>query len=371
MHALLFDAAVAGLILFSSLRSLFKYVPSPLIASFAFGIFVFIGLRFVRKVSFPQKLQQLLLALGTLTVLVLTLFIYPIADRRKEAGLGSTSDDAMIESFQNFVNTGKMYDHKLYDGAPVSPGPAWILMNAPFESFKRYPFLTFTYLLSALLMIILLLKQTTLALQFLTILLSSLLFWELTVTGHDLVAVGLMIFALSLGFFYLKAPTLWVDCGLWVLLGCLATSRIVFIFLPFLFAAFLWKTNFRRAVLTFAFPTLLALAFHAYFYTQSEFYQPLHLLGRGRDNVGFPLMACGALLAFIFFIYAQRRYAPDWRQVGIWFSGCLAIPFFFISVGELQKVDFVLRSWEGANYLMPFLPCMLFYLLSTDKRLRA
>jgi len=200
--------------------------------------------------------------IGIITVfIILTFFIYPVADARKAIGKGSTGDDAIIEPVKQLLSSGKLYDVKLYDGAPVSPGPGWILLNAPFVVFNCYYLFTPMYLLASIFLI--------------------------------------------------------------------------------------------------SFATTICL--HFIFYSTSDYYQPLHLLNRGKNNIGVFIIVLGILISLTISLIAAFKVQKSFESFSTWFFILMAVPLSLIAFGKLLNVNNNFAGWEGANYIAPVIPLFLFY----------
>jgi len=354
---------------FPSLRAIFKYVPHPAVAALGYGLpCILVYLLIVYRGASFKPLAAILnwrfLSYGLVVLFAIAAYaIYPIADARKQFGKGSTGDDAIIEPARTLMHDAKLYNVILYDGVPISPGPGWILINSPFALLKIYWLLTPFYAALAVWVFRLLRggrRETNLALLLLC---SSLIFWELLVTGHDLIAIGFS-FVIFVSLTHRLAQTssggypflLCVAAAL----GVFATSRIVFIGAPFLLAAFLWKFNRRKATILLAVSVSIAAALHGYFYAINDVYQPFHLFERGQSNVGglLTLFGLAATAAAVWAVFRSlENTIESWT---ISFFICLAIPLATIALGELRSTGFQWALWEGANYLVPATPLLLF-----------
>ena len=156
-----------------------------------------------------------------------------------------------------------------------------------------------------------------------------------------------------------------------VVCGLVTTSRIVLLPLPLLLAAFLWKRSRPAAMIIASVGLTTAVGLHLVFYVVSDHYPPLHLLGRGQTNVGHQLIMIGAVASFVFGIVALKMYKPTFESMFFWYGLCLLLPFFVISLGEFQSVGRNFARWEGANYLLPALPSVVFsWCMAVSRRKR-
>lgn len=353
-----------------ALRPLFKYAPLPGLLAGLWGAALLAGLWAWRTYGRGHpRLMPLLnrwlssyLLIGGMTLAVGG--IYPIADARKLLGKGSTADDAMIEPARALLATGQLYDVSLYDGAPISPGPGWILLHAPLVWLGLYWLITPLHLL----LLLGVLRQGLGAppapmTAFVGLLGSSLLTWDLLVTGHDLIALSLALLSLTL--LAHRTATEATLARRWLLplallMGVVATARVVFLCHPLLMGAFLWRSGQRRPALWLTGLALaVALGLHAWGYLSHDLYQPLHLFGRGERNVGTWLIGLGgiATLAVGGWVWWSLRPTRDHWLRGL--SYCLLVPLATIALGEWLAVGGDFARWEGANYLLPPLVALL------------
>lgn len=366
-----FPALFLLFFLIASLRGIFKYLPNPEWVAIAFvgvGLAAFCCLlalnvvrdTFVRLASWP-----IVSYLAIVLWAVVSYVIYPIADARKLIGKGSTADDAVIVSAQSFLQGNGMYAGVLYDGAPISPGPGWVLLNLPIASHALFWLITPLYALIALLVW----RKANLPAAgvgiSLLLLSGSLLFWDLLVTGHDIPAMGFMLVILTV------MANQYLNCrqvrwqyfmALGLLCGFFATSRVVFFGMPILLGGFIWKWN-KTAGLVFALTGMLVTSgLHLAFLLTSDVYQPLHLFQRGESQMGVGLMVLGLLAAAL--IYGLAYWGLT-RSVTSWLASLgfvIGVPLAFVAFGELRAGNWELSLWEGANYLFPAAPLLSFWI---------
>ena len=364
------------MLLGGSLRAVFKYLPAPTFVSlgmFCGGWWGYALLISRAKNSSLSRLflfrkPRLLCACLILAIAAASYVIYPLADARRNLGAGSTADDAIIQASQTFCSSGSMYSATLPGGIPISPGPGWVLLNLPLANSQWYWLISPGYIVLALLVFSKLSASARQSAFVLCLLSSSLLFWELLTTGSDLVAVGFALAALTVATWKLSqnpTPGLAGPIAVGVLAGMVATSRVVFAAFPLLLALFAWKSSRKASLLVAGLGVLTVAGLHAYFFCSSDNYQPFHLFGRGRSNVGYDFIALGLVAEVLAVTYAYRhtnRRGAEWL-CGVWL--CLFVPLFLISIGELRAVSWNFARWEGANYLFPCIPAYLFYVATT------
>lgn len=292
-------------------------------------------------------------------------FIYPLVDARKfQPGKGSAGDDALILSANTLKTTGKLYDVTVDEDTPISPGPGWVIMNSPFVLLNLYFLFTVFYIFIVCITLSYTFNKTTADL-FLLLCSTSMVFWELIFNGHDIFPLSAMLFVCSLlTFRYLtKSNNIMVIAAIALLTGVISTSRIIFIFFPFLLSLFLWKFNKKNSVLLFFIATVVNVSLHLHYYSVNTVYQPLHLFNKALTNIDFPLIISGLTGFFIMLFFQYKNLTENiqsWNK-NIFIS--FLIIFFPISVGDLIKNDFNFHSWEGANYIIPVIPFFFLYII--------
>jgi hypothetical protein len=196
---------------------------------------------------------------------------------------------------------------------------------------------------------------------------SSLIFWELMVTGHDIVAIGCIIITILLliekfSHRINRKQSLLFVTGISFLIGAVATSRVIFIILPPLIGALVWKRDRYLAGAVVIVGLLIATLLHFLFYTTNEPYQPFHLFERAEVNLQIPLIVIGGIVSALGALFVIVKVRSDFSSWLFWFAFSFSIPLIFISFGELKKVEYNFAKWEGANYLFPVVPSILVYI---------
>lgn len=358
-----------------SLRAIFKYLPHPFLAAFVLGFIMFAIYSAMFSKKIPAKWLKLLdsyivTALLLALCLVATYLIYPVADALKFKGLGSTADDGLIEPIKQLLAGGALYSARLYDGAPISAGPGWLLFNMPFTATGLYYLLTPVYLGIMIVMIARMYGQKIQANLFLIALYTSLSFWELTVTGHDMVALACNFIILAiLADRYSHSPRAAILIGL--LSGLVATSRIVFLVLPPFLGFLVTRRNKQGGIIIGILGLLTAVTLHAGFYLSSnEWYQPLHLFSRADRNMGAGFIGVGLIASTIFGIAAIKYARNTFESLVSWLGLNMAVPLAFISLAELNSSGWNFARWEGANYLFLAAPMIVYATFLSSPRTR-
>lgn len=308
--------------------------------------------------SFPYWFYSLLL------LTISNYFIYPIIDARKiKVNSGSTGDDAIILAAKSFTNSGKIYDLYINNHTPISPGPAWIIMNIPFT----LPHLYFLFSPFYLFLTLYLLKKyygNIISNLFFIFIFSSLVTVELFFNGHDILplSLGFLICCIMIFEILKKNINLKYIIIISLFLGIVSTSRIIFFFVPYLFYFLLKYFHKKNSIIFLLTSSLTFWGFNFYYYSINYFYQPLHLINKAEKLISFPIIIIGILI-FIFINYLiinkfQKKTIKNWLIIII---SIFSIPLIPVSIGDLMNQNFNFRTWEGANYFMPII--VLFALL--------
>jgi hypothetical protein len=360
---------LALLIQISSLHNYFiaSRIHYPALTVFLIGIVLLIAFYayfhnpFVKKLSYRILNSSALLAILLVAIWIIGFIIYPIKEGLNRNGSG---DDAMQQPILAMLKGQWPYDIKIFDGAPISPGLGWLLINAPFTIFSAASLFNPLYLgLMSMLFIIFRRRRDTATAVLLSIM-ACFSCIEQIYSYQDLLAIGcgfMIVFLLG----EYTAYNLLAALGIGILSGFLATSRVVFVFVPGLLALLWYKRQKGPAVLIGITGTIVAVGIHLIGYVFSDFYQPLHLIQRGLRIP--PVLIGGGILAIGLAAILILRLPKDSFQSRLaWFAAVLMISLLFVLFGELIEVDFNLRYWEAAHYLLPALPVALYAILGTQ-----
>jgi hypothetical protein len=368
-HAL---TARAGVLFFTiqipALRPLAKYLPLP-----QFSVPIFLGLALLSTFVLLRPrdwLQRVLrtpwpMALASGALCTATLVLYPVADALKQTSRGSDSDDALILAGTALARFSNPYVQHTYLNQPVHPGPGWAMLTAPLSATGLYALL----LPIALTLVLWVLRSAGESWQtinrFMLLLGSSLIVWELAVTGSDYIPFALLLLAT---FLLLTRPALGnakvvVLC---ILVGFLATFRLPFILLPGLYALILAPRFLLRALAVGFGGTLICAALHLPFYLINlDYYPPLHLLIEKTHVFFSPLglvLAVGVCLSALWVIGPlQKKWGP--RAA---FAFGLAVPWSIIAFAELVGVEGSLTLWGGASVMTLALPSIVLAVISAE-----
>ncbi|MDD9912047.1 MAG: hypothetical protein OXR68_07645 [Alphaproteobacteria bacterium] len=369
-----------ALVQIPSLRALTKYAPQPEFTVPVFLLITAIATYWLWH-QWPRPWLQKIVSTPWPTLFMLSAFttaaafIYPRADALSKVGRGSDADNAIIDAAQAFWNGSHMYSVETYFNNPISPGPGWVLLASPLVLAGVYWLLT-PFLLGLTAQV---LRKTTGSWQvpnaLMLILGSSLAWWELTVVGGDLPALSCALLILAALTHTIKTPTQLIVIAL--LMGVVATSRIVLFYLPVLYALILWSKNPRWAVTYALVAGATCLGLHSFFaMTSAGSYPPLHLLGKGGSIMPTKakvaaLFICGAAGIEILRQIFQHRVTSFSQHVYVLWLGIFT-PLSLVALADLiftRSGEF--NIWEGANYLFPPLLCgVTLILLRLPKQIR-
>jgi hypothetical protein len=282
-------------------------------------------------------------------------WLYPIADGLKVHMRGSDMDDAVQVAVHGLLAGHSPYAGATYMGTALSPGPGLVLLYVPFVPWGGYAFGA----VAAMAGCALLLRHQTASWRAPALMLafaaSSIFFLELLVVGSDLIMVSCGLVAMAAGLRMARGPG--GLAALAVLCALLATSRVVFLYLPFVFALVLWQRSKRQALAFASGAVALSLGLHAWLYLKGPaIYSPLHLIGKGQSLMTGPframtLLACLAAAGYVIGRARKGLLSPYEAPLL-----CLGVPLAGIACAELAYRGGNLLTWEGANYLMPIVP---------------
>lgn len=266
-----------------------------------------------------------------------------------------TARPAMEEPANAMLHGHGLYSVHLPGNVPVSPGPLWIIVNAPFSWLHIYAVLDPVWLA---LVVIVARRRYGLKLEstaWLLLLCLSPTFWRLLVQGYDIVALAcaaLLVPALCDWAAPQGRPVpRWAPAVAGVALGVVATGRIIYTPLPILWGLFVATRSTRAGATMAGIGTLVAVGAHLLASIGVRSYPPLHLFARAGQRQPAAILALGAAIGLALIIVVLIRIAP---AVSRWLV-CWAILWIaahtLIGLGELAGGHWKLATWEGANYV--------------------
>jgi hypothetical protein len=355
-----------------SLRPLYKYLPPrlhPLILIYLLATYA-VYADFLHNGRLKRGLQGILSSGWTMVCLVavtlgLNRLVYPLAYALKYQKRGSDQDYALLLVGNRLWHLVSPYALRTYYGNPISAGPGLVLLLLPFLSMDRYFLITPLMLAAVAYTLYRISGSFYQANLFLGLCLSSLAFWETMVAGSDLFVVGGFM-VLCLAFFYskLEKNTLYLVCGI-LFLALIATTRVVFLYLPPLYSLFLWKRRPWLGYTVFIFALFGALLLHGIFYFwDPPNYTPLHLVGKGGlllpGYLKISLIICALAIGWLTLKNVTDNLV-SWLFY-LWLA--LFTPLAFITFADLMyRRHFDFAAWEGANYLLVPLAALVSYIV--------
>lgn len=283
----------------------------------------------------------------------------------------SSAPDALSQPVARLLAGLEPYGERLFDGAPISPGPGWILLHAPFTALGLLPLILPAWLGLAAWLVA---RAGGRPAGFVALTMAPLAFLQMSVVGHD-------IFAISLAFLVVLLAALPAAergpafLALAILAGTVATARLpLIILLPVLGLGLAGERGrsfgWRFAAIALA----TCLAWHAaaflWCWQVGDFYQPLHVFARADNGAGrwFSLAGAVAGLAAAAWIWRRRDGGLGQTLLGLWLlQTALFLPIGLGELVNLQHLDWA--DWEGKNYLAYPLPLLAAALLLPNRPL--
>jgi hypothetical protein len=325
--------------------------------------FIFFNLKAINSSEISKRMWWLVFIL---LVAALSHFIYPVVSLRSNPG--STGDDAVRLSAQTLRNSAKLYDVEISPTEPISPGPAWILFNSPFVLFNLYWLFGAGYVAFA----VGLLRRavsTVFTNIFCLFMGLSMVFAELLFNGHDLLPLSMAMFSVNLLImYYLKKDVKWVSIILISLfLGIVASSRIVFGFLPIMYFLLLKNDHRRNSYMLLIISSAVFILTNVYFFLVNDNFQPGHLIFKGITLLSLPIFLALVIIgiaAMFYLLSNDKRKSLSWNWTVFLVLSCPLIP---LAYADLINSGYDFKYWEGANYLIIPLPFFILNLLN-DKQ---
>lgn len=266
-------------------------------------------------------------------------------------GTGSTLALAMSSPVHAFFSGHGLYGVRLPGGAPVSPGPAWILFNSPFTLAHAFAFFVPTWIVVTTVV----LRRTYghgLDINLgLIVLGTSPHFVHLLSAGADVIAVGCAIVLVVVG-----TDRLGRRGGPWPPIiglgaGILATSRVIYLGLPLFVGLLIWRRSRSSALVISVVGVGLALGSDLIVAGLGTSFPPMHLFSRAESHQPLANIVIGAVATLGVLGFAMRRLTRHARSWLIWTAACFSVPHVFIGLGELETSAHI-AAWEGSNYLL-------------------
>ena len=272
---------------------------------------------------------------------------YHVHDHGPRAG---TAAPALTEPARELLHGRDPYLARLSDGAPISPGPGWILLLAPLTLAGGVSLVTPLALLACAGLI----GSTSPAGAgvFLLLAMAQPAFVAASFGATDLFAIPIFFAVLCLLTERFSAG----DAAMVLLAvpaAAFATSRVPMVGLVLVLGVGLYRRRRRAGILFTATALLLSGLCHALFYLWARHdgiaYQPMHLFGRAA-HAGHGAAYAGALSALLVSVWAwlrMRGRARDWIL-----TGGLLLTAAFVPEGAAElALNGDWTRWEGSSYV--------------------
>ena len=358
------------------LRVIFKYWPTPWLMAILWVLLFFIAVQLLLSAR-SNKFQLCvanpwLLFIGSLICISACWHFYPIADGLKNQMLGSDQDNCIISGATNLLQGLPPYLTRSYFGNPCSPGPGLLLLYLPFVALHIY----IAGALFAIGALTLALYQEEKKLLFVGTFLVSIFFClaipELLIVGSDLILVGC-----GIAFLCLKIPVVLGQknylqlIGLSFLCGLLASSRVNFLALPFVFFLFIFSQWRFKSILFLMVSLITATLPGILIYTMDpNNFTPFHLLSKAETLLPLPLMLFVAGVCLLSAAMGLYRFTQNLLSLSGGVFITLAPMLLALALSDLSRRHWELAQWEGANYLIPLIPLSALLFLLPNQRVK-
>jgi hypothetical protein len=348
----------------ASLRQFYRYEPLILliIPVSILTMYLFIKVEFIKNILRTPIPIIIFFAINFCACQ----FLYPYVDGLKTSLRGSDQDDAVKVAASRLIQLRPPYEVKTYLNNPISPGPGWLILHAPFVRLDIYEFTSLIFLIVLILVMYASAKRWEDISIFTFFLAATPLYWELICTGSDLILVGILS-VLICQISKLK-PTKFTMLLMVIGLSLLATSRVPLIYFTFL--PFFTPLNAKLKLGLASISTIIALSLNISFWLWSpDFYSPWHLIKKGfllASRLNYLLIV--AILLLVICYPKRREFA---KLVGLLPSEIKSIVFQSAIMVPMAFADLITRrgdfqSWEGANYLCPLIVPFIYSLINCE-----
>jgi hypothetical protein len=305
---------------------------------------------------------------GVAVVLCLTaaiiVFVYPRVDARKAHGLGSDEDDALIQTAERLVTLQRPLYVPTYLGNAPSAGPGWALLVSPIVVTGLYPLVT-PLALAVLVWTVRRSGGTDVGTALALVLpLASPAFWEVSVAGSDLLAVGVLFVVLTRLASSGWRATAKTSIGAATLACAASSARVPFAWITACVSFFMWRRGRSGAALV-AVVTAVTVAAEVWFWLPRSGQTPLHLISKfaGLLGVRVGAMAAAATIASAAWASLQLRDSIESWWLGLWVI--LVVPLTIVSLGVLAAQGWQVAGWQSAGYVEVAVPALVAYVAST------
>jgi hypothetical protein len=353
-------------------RAIVRYAPWPAAALLLVVIVSIAGYGLCLHGPFPRWTRAAGSRVnGVATVLCLAaavnLAAYPRVDALKRQGRGSDEDNAIIDTAQRLVALRRPLYVPTYLGNAPSVGPGWAAVVSPLAVTGTYALLT--PLALAVLAWTVRRSGGGEAGSLLAVLLplTSPGFWELSVTGSDLFAIGVLFVALTRFVWAGRTFSPGRSVAGAVLVFAAASARASFAWATLCLSLFMRQQRRAGAALVAA-VTLVTMGVEAWFWLPHADSTPLYLLSKlsGLLGAGGVVVAVVAAVVGAACALAQLDDRIDSWWLGMW--AVLVFPLTAVSIGVLAALDWEISTWQAAGYAEVAVPALVAYVALSQHR---
>jgi hypothetical protein len=191
--------------------------------------------------------------------------------------------------------------------------------------------------------------------------LSSPAFWELLVTGSDVLAIGVLFVGLTTAVFCWRDRHIGAGVACAALMLAAGSSRVILAYPAALVGCFMWKRDKASAAFLVAIIVALVALECLVWLPDPQGLTPMHLFAKGMNLLGPTGVIVGAVGSLLAAGIAIKRI--DDRAVS-WMQGAglgLAVPLVAVSVADLARAGLDVAHWQGATYLITSMPLFVAY----------
>jgi hypothetical protein len=191
-------------------------------------------------------------------------------------------------------------------------------------------------------------------------------FWELSVTGSDLFAIGVL--------FVVRTRLVWagrtgagVSVAEAVLVFAAASARASFAWVTMCLSLFMYRQRRAGAALVSG-VTVATVAFEAWFWLPRSDGTPLYLVSKRSGLLGITgviLAVAVAVSASVWAIGLLNERIETW-WLGLWVM--LAVPLATVSISVLAALGREISNWPAAGYLEAAVPALVAYVAMPPSR---
>jgi hypothetical protein len=348
----------------SGVRAVVKYGPWPvlLLPIIIVAAFIVYGaclhgplVPWMRRIG-----SRLVLVGGALCVVAaVNLLVYPRVDALKFQGRGSDEDNALVDTAERLVTGQRPVYVATYLGNTPSVGLGWAALVAPLAVTGTIALLTPI----ALGLLVWMVRRdgggdsaTALALL---LPMTSPGFWELSVSGSDLFAIGVLFVVTTACAARWRSLNLATAILGVTLVVAAASSRVAFAYVTASIAAFMWRMKRSGALLAGAATAAVVAGEYWVWWQERDGASPLYLVSKLAGLLGAVGVGLAVLIAFVSAAWALAQLDDN---IDAWFRGLwalLAMPLAVVSFGVLAALAWDAAAWQAASYVEVAVPAAI------------